>query len=144
MSDWTFERPPALPLPQPSEESAPFWEALKERRLVVQRCAACGAICHPPRAKCGSCGAMEFVWQESEGRGEVHSYVITHQAVHPALRGYTPFATVEVALDEGVHITSNLIDTPPEQVAIGQRVQVEFLDVGEGVVLPVFRRQRGK
>ena len=67
-----------------------------------------------------------------------------HQAVHPALRGYTPFATVEVALDEGVHITSNLIDTPPEQVAIGQRVEVEFTDVGEGVVLPTFRRQQGE
>ncbi|MDE0693333.1 MAG: Zn-ribbon domain-containing OB-fold protein [Gammaproteobacteria bacterium] len=144
MSDWTFERPPELPLPQPSEESAPFWDALKERRLMLQKCAVCGAISHPPRAKCGSCGAMEFVWQASEGVGEVHSYVITHQAVHPALTGYTPFATVEVALAEGVRMTSNLIDTPPEQVAIGQPVQVEFMDVGEGVVLPMFRRQQGK
>ena len=140
MSDWTFERPPALPLPQPSEESAPFWEALKERRLVLQRCAACDVVTHPPRARCGKCGGMEFVWQESDGRGEVHSYVVTHQAVHPALRGYTPFATVEVALTEGVRITSNLIDTPPDQVAIGQNVQVGFMDVGESIVLPVFRR----
>lgn len=144
MSDWTFERPPALPLPQPSEESTPFWEALKERRLVLQRCVACGAISHPPRAKCSKCGGMEFGWQESKGSGEVHSYVVTHQAVHPALRGYTPFATVEVALDERVRITSNLIDTPPEEVAIGQRVEVEFMDVGEGVILPMFRRQRGE
>ena len=142
MSDWTFERPPALPLPQPSEESAPFWEALKERRLVVQSCLDCGAISHPPRAKCGNCGSMRFAWQDSKGVGEVHSYVITHQAVHPALTGYTPFATVEVALDEGVRITSNLVDTPPEKVAIGQRVEVDFLEAGEGVVLPVFRQQR--
>ncbi|MDE0660272.1 MAG: OB-fold domain-containing protein [Gammaproteobacteria bacterium] len=140
MSEWRFERPPELPLPQPTEEAQPFFEALKERRLVVQCCTDCGALQHPPRAMCGSCQSMTFHWEEMSGKGCVYSYVVTHQAVHPALVGYTPLATVEVALAEGPHVTSNLVDVPPEAVTIGTPVEVVFDVVAAGVVLPLFRR----
>ena len=31
------------PLPAPDELTRPYWEAAREHRLVVQRCAGCGA-----------------------------------------------------------------------------------------------------
>lgn len=74
------------------------------------------------------------------GMGVVYSYVVTHQAVHPALVGHTPLATVEVELAEGPHITSNLVDVPPEAVTIGMAVEVVFEELRAGVVLPLFRR----
>ena len=74
------------------------------------------------------------------GKGVVYSYVVTHQAVHPALLGHTPFATVEVELAEGPHITSNLVDVPPQAVMIGMAVEVVFEEARPGVVLPFFRR----
>jgi len=83
---------------------------------------------------------MAFDWTEMGGRGVVYSYVVTHQAVHPALVGYTPLATVEVELAEGPHVTSNLVDVPPETVTIGMAVEVVFEEVAAGVVLPLFRR----
>jgi hypothetical protein len=138
-AQWRFERPPDLPVPQPDAESEPYFEALKDRRLVIQRCTACGALSHPPRAMCRACRATDFDWQEMSGKGEVYSYVVTHQAVHPALSGYTPMATVEVELAEGPHITSNLIDVPPQAIEIGLAVEVAFEDVGDGLVLPLFR-----
>lgn len=140
MSGWRFERPPNLPLPRPTEEAQPFFDALKERRLVVQCCSNCGALQLPPRAMCGSCQSMTFQWEEMSGKGCVYSYVVTHQAVHPALAGHTPLATVEVELAEGPHITSNLVDVPPEAVTIGMAVEVVFEEVAAGVVLPLFRR----
>lgn len=76
------------------------------------------------------------------GKGVVYSYVVTHQAVHPALVGHTPLATVEVELAEGPHITSNLVDVPPEAVTIGMSVEVVFEELRAGVVLPLFRRSR--
>ena len=91
---------------------------------------------------CGTCPSTTFDWQEMSGNGEVYAYVVTHQAVHPALTGYTPLATVEVELTEGPRITSNLIDVPPQAIAIGLAVEVVFEEVGEGVVLPLFRRRR--
>ena len=89
---------------------------------------------------CNACQSTDLDWQRMSGRGVVHSYVVTHQAVHPALAGQTPLATVEVELDEGPHVTSNLVDVPPESVEIGMEVGVVFEDVGDGVVLPLFRR----
>lgn len=140
MSEWRFERPPDLPLPEPAEEAQPFFDALKERRLVVQCCADCGRLQHPPRAMCGSCRSTAFDWAEMSGKGVVYSYVVTHQAVHPALLGHTPLATVEVELAEGPHITSNLIDVPPDAVTIGMAVEVVFEEVDASVVLALFRR----
>ena len=144
MSDarWRFERPPDLPVPQPAEEAEPFFDALRAGRLQIQRCTSCGALAHPPRAMCRSCQGVGFDWQPMSGQGEVYSYVVTHQAVHPALTGYTPMATVEVALAEGPHLTTNLVDVAPDEIEIGMPVEAVFEDVGDGVVLPLFRRRR--
>ena len=89
---------------------------------------------------CGTCQKATFEWTPLSGRGTVYSYVVTHQAVHPAFRDHTPLATVEVALAEGPRMVSNLVDVPPEEVAIGMAVEVVFHTVADGVVLPLFRR----
>ena len=140
MTAWRFKRPPGMPLPQPTPEAQPFFDALRERRLVAQRCIACESLAHPPRAMCGECHGVAFAWQELSGKGVVYSFVVTHQAVHPAFAGHTPLATVEVELVEGPRLISNLVDVPPEQVRIGLAVQASLEEVGEGVVLPFFRR----
>ena len=138
---WQFERPPDLPLPQPSAEAEPYFAGLSEGKLLIQRCEHCGALSTQPGAMCRQCGSTTFGWLQASGIGEVYSYVVTHQAVHPALRGYTPFATIEVALQEGPHLTSNLIDVPPEEIKIGMAVEVVFETVADGVVLPLFQRR---
>ena len=140
MSAWRFERPSGLPNPQPAEEAQPFFDALKTRQLVIQRCTSCGALAHPPRAMCAVCQNTDFAWQQVSGEGTVYSYVVTHQAVHPALVGHTPMATVEVELSEGPRLVTNLLDVPPEAITIGMPVRVTFVDVGAGVVLPLFKR----
>ncbi len=142
MRDWRFERPPGLPQPQPDAEARPFFEALKSGRLVLQCCTACGSLAHPPRTLCAECRSSDFHWQPCSGKGVVYSFVVTHQAVHPALVGFTPMATVEIALAEGPHLASNLLDVPPEEVDIGMAVEVVFEDVGKGIVLPLFRQSR--
>lgn len=142
MNAWRFERPEGLPLPQPPPHAEPLFKALREGRLVAQRCVACGTLAHPPRTLCAHCHKWTFEWAPMSGKGVVHSYVVTHQAVHPAFRGHTPLATVEVALAEGPRMVSNLLDVPPENIAIGLAVEVVFETVAEGVVLPLFRAAR--
>ncbi len=142
MNGWRFERPPGLPAPQPTAVAQPFFDALKEGRLAIQRCRSCGVLAHPPCALCQECHGADFDWQQVSGKGVVYSYVVTHQAVHPALVGYTPLATVEIELADGPHVISNLVDVPPAEVAIDLAVEVAFEDVGEGAVLPLFRRAK--
>jgi hypothetical protein len=89
---------------------------------------------------CGDCGSMERAWKAVSGRGSVYSYVVTHQAVHPAYQGFTPHATVLVALEEGPRMTSNLVGVAPDEIEIGMPVQVVFEAISDEVTLPLFRR----
>lgn len=140
MSAWRLKRPERLPLPQPTEEALPFFEALKRGALELQQCARCKRWSHPPRALCPDCHSFDFTWVPVSGRGTVYSYIVTHQPVHPALVDHTPFATVEIELAEGPHMTSNLVDVPPQEIEIGMAVEVVFEHVGDDVILPLFRR----
>ncbi|MEE9253745.1 MAG: Zn-ribbon domain-containing OB-fold protein [Pseudomonadales bacterium] len=140
MSAWRLKRPQHLPSPQPTEEALPFFEALQQGELKLQQCSRCERWSHPPRAMCPQCQSFDFQWLPVSGRGTVYSYVVTHQAVHPALVDHTPFATVEVELEEGPRITSNLIDVPPEEIEIGTAVEVVFEKISDEVTLPLFRR----
>lgn len=140
MSAWRFERPEELPLPQPSEEAVAFFEALRKGELRVPKCATCGRLSYPPRAMCPDCQSFDFEWARVSGRGTLYSYVVTHQAIHPALVGHTPLATVEVELEEGPRITSNLVDVPPDAIEIGMAVEVVFEKINDEVTLPLFRR----
>lgn len=132
-------RPP-FPAPVPSQDNQPFWDALKQGELRIQCCASCGRLRHPPRLSCGECGSFEADWVPVSGRGVVYSYVVTHQAIHPAYQDHVPYASVLVELEEGVRMTSNLVDVPPGEISIGMPVRVVFERLDNEITLPLFRR----
>jgi hypothetical protein len=128
----------SLPLPQPDEVSAPFWEYCREGELRAQRCTSCGLLRHPPRPTCPQCGSTDAEWQQLSGRGKVFTYGVSHQPIHPALEGRVPFTTLIVELDEGLRFTSNLVEGSPE-IEIGTAVEVVFERQNDEVTLPRFR-----
>jgi uncharacterized OB-fold protein len=130
---------PSLPLPHPNEETQPFWDYCLRGELRAQKCLACATLRHPPRPLC-RCGASEHEWQLLSGRGTVYSYIVTHQPIHPALQGLTPHNVVLVELEEGIRITSNLIDCPHDEIEIGMAVELTFEKVSDDIALPQFRR----
>ena len=134
-----MNEPPARPVPEITPEMAPFWEAAKGRRLVVQRCAACGQLRFPARAVCSACWSRDAEWAPVSGRGEVFSVVVMHQAAHPAFAAAAPYAVAVVALDEGVHVLSGVVGCGPHEVEVGMPVEVDFEARGPNVLLPVFR-----
>jgi uncharacterized OB-fold protein len=128
----------SLPLPQPDEVSAPFWEYCREGELRAQLCGSCGVLRHPPRPTCPACGSTEVEWQRLSGRGKVYTYGVSYQAIHPALEGRTPFTTIIVELDEGLRFTSNLVEGSLP-IDIGTPVEVVFERQNDEITLPRFR-----
>jgi uncharacterized OB-fold protein len=59
------------------EDSKAWWEALAERRFLVQRC-ECGHLRWPARAICGRCGSLEWAWHEVEPTATTASFTVTH------------------------------------------------------------------
>jgi uncharacterized OB-fold protein len=125
------------PAPIVTEDSAAFWDAADEGRLVAQRCAACGRLRHPPRPMCPECSSLDVEVVELSGRGVVYSYALLHHPQHPAFE--YPVLAVLVDLEEGVRIVSNLVGVEPDDIRIGLPVEVEFVATDGEHRVPVFR-----
>jgi len=127
----------ARPRPATNEDTAFFWEGAARGELLIQRCASCGTLRHPPRPACPSCRSLEWDTQRAGGRGTVHSYVVHH---HPPVPGFEPpYVVVLVELEEGTRLVSNLVDADPSEVSIGMPVEVEFVRVDDELTLPLFK-----
>ena len=132
----------AKPLPRVTPELAPFFAAARERKLVVQRCSGCGQLRFPPRELCSRCWSRDAEWVPVSGRGEVFSFYWMHQIYHPGFAAEVPYAVVIVALEEGPHVLSNMVDCSREELRIGLPVEATFEDVSAEVTLPKFRPRR--
>lgn len=125
--------PPAI-----TEETAPFWAAAADGRLVVERCDACGAESHPPCGACRACRARSMSWAEITGPGTVYSFTVNHQRWLPDLEVPYAVVLVEFADHPGVRITGRLRGVPVDGVAIGMAVAVGFEPGPGGVAIPSF------
>lgn len=133
--------PSARPIPEVSPALAPYFAAARAGRLVVQRCTGCSALRFPPRELCSACLATEATWQEVSGRGEIFSYYVMHQVYHQGFAAEVPYAVVVVKLEEGPKLTSNVVDCPLDEIAIGMPVEVVFEELSPEVTLPKFHRR---
>lgn len=126
--------------PEPPEDAQPFFDAARDHRLLIQRCGACGSHQFYPRKICTTCGAADPEWVEASGRGKVHTYTVVHRGM-PGWRESGPYVAAIIELEEGVRMTTNVIDCRPEDVSIDMLVEVTFVDEGT-YVLPRFRPNR--
>jgi uncharacterized OB-fold protein len=124
-------------LPAATELTAPYWEAARRHRLVVQHC-SCGRLSHPPVASCPACHGSEFAWPQMSGDGAVHAFTWVNHSVHPVSAGRTPYILVLVELSEGPRILTNLRHCAVEDVHVGLPVRVLFEDVSDTITLPQF------
>lgn len=131
--DATVGIPPAV-----TEETAAFWAAAAQGRLLVERCAACGAESFPPRGICRSCRGRVMTPAEITGRGRVYSCTVNYQRWLPGLE--VPYAIVLVEFDDhpGVRVTGRLRGCPPQEAAIGMAVEVGFEPGPGGFAIPSF------
>src|SRR6266480_251426 len=67
------------PLPVPTPETRPFWEAARRHELSLQRCRACGAHVFYPRAACPRCLGPDLEWRRVSGRGRLHTFTVVHR-----------------------------------------------------------------
>ena len=116
-----------------------FWEGVHRGELLIQRCAACHTLRHPPRPVCPRCQSLEWDTVRSSGRGTLHTYAVPH---HPTEPDAEPRIVVLVELDEGVRLVSNLTGVAWRDVTNDMAVVVEYRTFEGNVTLPQFRPAR--
>ena len=146
---------------QPTDsEHRGYFEEARKHHLVVQHCETCGMLRGAIGAACPFCTSLDWSWHPVSGKGEIYSYQIVVQAVQPAFADWVPYPVVLVELDEqrnvpwrggkedetiSLRVVANLVTADPtvpeaeENVAIGKRVEVCFVDLDDTMALPQFR-----
>ena len=114
------------PAPTVDEVSAPYWAALAERRVVVQRCGACGRQRFPRLPSCPYCATPGGEDVEITGTGTVYSWVRVERALTPAFDDQVPYTIATVELDGGGRVLGRL--EPASSVVIGLPVAPTFFD----------------
>jgi len=132
------------PLPVPTPETRPFWEAAKRHQLMLPRCRACDRLHYYPRGACPHCLSGDLEWTAVSGRGTLHTFTI----VHRGQKGFpvaTPYVLAVVELREGPRMMTTLVGVAPDPatVRIGMPVEVTWADVTPEVTLPHFRPAAG-
>lgn len=119
-----------------------FWEGVKRRELVFQRCGKCREWLHPPRPMCHKCKSFDLRWEKSSGKGTIYSFVVFTREVNPLYM--VPFEVVLVEMDneKGVRLIANMLDTKPEELSIGMPVEVDFFEITPEQPIPIFKKRK--
>ena len=117
-----------------SPEAREWWEAAKNRRLLVQSCRTCGHLQHYPRALCLRCGGVDLGWVEASGGGTIYSFTHSHRSPDPAAFE-PPYTIAIVTLDEGPRLLTTV--TGPG-IRCDARVRLEWRAAEDGQNLPIF------
>jgi uncharacterized OB-fold protein len=125
-------------LPVADAETRPFWDAARERRLLIRSCLDCGRPHYYPRPFCPFCWSEQVRWVQAGGRATLYTYSVVHVNDLPPWHERLPYLAAVVELAEGPRMMTNLVGCEPGQVAIGMELRVDFRDDGEFTV-PVFR-----
>lgn len=135
------ETTPIRPRPVIEPVAAPFWQALAQRRLVVQWCNTCAKGIHYPRIHCPHCLGRDLAWRECSGRGVLHAFTAVYRHADPYFRSIVPYVVGLVQLDEGVTLMSNIVGVEPgsAELRVGMKLHVDFNRVDESVTLHEFR-----
>ena len=129
-------------IPVPDEVSQPFWDAVNEKRLVLQDCGSCDLLQYPPRRSClQCCSAEKLAWREVEGKGHISSYILIEDGRLDRRMPDQPYNLAVVTLDEEPRINfySNLPGVPADQVPVGAAVEVVFEECGPGQLIHEWR-----
>ena len=129
---------PERPMPTPTRESQPYWDGLREGKLMLQHCAACGKVRHYPRPVCPHCFSMESEFKAAPLGGTLHAWTVCHHPFNFFFKAQSPFIVALVDMDAGVRINAPLRGVAESDLKIGQKVTLAFEPVSRETTLPYF------
>jgi uncharacterized OB-fold protein len=128
---------PRRDLPALNERNRFFWQSGADGKLRFSQCCACGYYIHPSAPICAQCKSRDISPAEVSGRATVLTFTINRQVWQAGLEAPFVVAIVEMEEQEGLRLTTNIVNCAVEDVYIGQAVRVVF-DHREDVWLPLF------
>ena len=123
--------------------SEPYWEATRQKKLLIQCCKATKKYQHFPRPVSIFTGRRRDIeWREVSGKGTVYSFTIAHRGP-PAFQGKEPYAVASVTLDVGVNLIAGVVNCTAEDLKVGMKVKPYWHPLEDGTHLMMFQPDSG-
>ena len=129
---------PGRPLPLITQENEFFWTSGADGRLRLQECQSCARA--DPSTGAGV-PVLPLARHRRAGRlrqATLAGFTVNHRFSLPGLPAPYVVAQVAIAEDPRVRLTTNIVECDPDELELGQQVEVVFEQV-EDVWLPLFR-----
>jgi uncharacterized protein len=106
--------------PDVDETNAFYWEGLRQNRLLIQRCSACGRRRFPPMPSCPYCSATGAEVEETSGDATLYSWIVVHRAFAPSFSDQVPYTLGTIDLQGGGRLVARVVEAP--SLAAGMRL----------------------
>ena len=127
------------PVPEPTIWSKPFWDACKNHELHIQKCSDCKQLIMYPKKYCPHCLSEHLTWIKSKGYGKIYSYSVVNNNPPSFFIDELPYVVAIVELDEGVRLTTNIVEDNHDLLACEVEVEVIFEKANDDITLPKFK-----
>jgi uncharacterized protein len=131
----------ARPVPAPHDR--PFWNGLRDHRLVLPRCDTCELFAHPPAPRCRRCLRPVRTWRQCAGTGTLRAWATARRPFAP---GFTaPYTVAEVTLDDQDGLVVDTLLLPADGITprIGLPLAAVYLDDRRGFTVLAFQPHTG-
>lgn len=103
------------------------WRHIPQRySLIGSKCSQCGKVFFPKRVICPECrrkGKLDDI--HLSGKGKIYTYSVINTPTDE-FKSLAPYVVAIIELEEGAKITSQIVDCNPEEVEIGDEVELVF------------------
>jgi hypothetical protein len=115
----------------PISKTLPFWEGLKQGKVLATKCTQCGKLYFPPNADCPDCPDSNLEWVELSREAEIETY--THIVVRPtSFQQNKPYTVAIGKLKEGVRVLAWLTGFKLSEIKVGMKVKLATSVTAEG------------
>ncbi|BBZ21598.1 Zn-ribbon domain-containing OB-fold protein [Mycolicibacter hiberniae] len=122
-------------------DSAAWWSAIQNGRLLVNACRDCGRNSLHHRSFCPHCWSEDVSPNPACGRATLYTWTVVHQNAAP-FDARTPYVVAMVDLAEGPRLMTNIENCTVEQLDAGLELILDFRHGEDGFAIPIFTPAR--
>jgi len=123
--------PNRKPMPEPTPVTQPYWDGLREHKILIQYSPSSDRFVFYPRILAPGTLADDLEWRQISGLGSLYTFTITDRPTAPPWVDAQPQLLAVVEWDEGPRISTEMVNVDPSDLRVGMRVTPVFCDYPE-------------
>lgn len=123
------------PLPVATPTTEPFWDGVRNHKILLQQCNDCTKWVFYPRTNCPHCLSNQLTWREVPGNATIYSFTVARRPTAPHFADEIPQLIAVVELAQGVRMNTNIVNAEPADLQVGLALKPIFKTIKDATLL---------